>query len=103
MNHNRMTRRRFVVAVIALSGAAGSALAPGLFESSRAWAASYGQVDEGVRRAMVRVARLLYPHDALADDVYAGVLDQVLSDVAAGRDFARQLEEAHAALARREL
>jgi len=100
MNHNRMTRRRFVVSVIALSGAAGSAMAPGLFESSLAWAASPGRIDEDVRRAMVRMARLLYPHDALPDQVYADVLDQALSDVAAGPDFARQLEEANAALAK---
>jgi hypothetical protein len=99
MNHNRMTRRRFVVSVIALSGAAGSAMAPGLFESSLAWAASPGRIDEDVRRAMVRMARLLYPHDALPDQVYADVLDQALSDTAAGPAFAGQLEEAHAALA----
>ena len=101
MNQNRLTRRRFVVAVIALSGAAGAALEPRLFGLSRAWAESSGQVDEAVRFAMVRMARLLYPHDALSDEVYADLLDQALSDTATGAVFARQLEAVTAALAGR--
>jgi hypothetical protein len=98
MDHDRLTRRRFIVAAVALSGAAGIALKPGLFPISRAWAESPGQVGVDVRRAMVRMARLLYPHDALADEVYAGILDRALSDIAAGEGFARQLDEAAAAL-----
>jgi hypothetical protein len=101
MNQHRLTRRRFVVALIALSGAAGAVLEPRLLALSRAWAESPGQVDEALRLAMVRLARLLYPHDALSDEVYADVLDQALSDAAAGAVFARQLEEAAAALAER--
>jgi hypothetical protein len=101
MNQNHLTRRRFVVAVIALSGAAAAVLEPRLFALSRAWAKSPGQVDETVSLAMVRMARLLYPHDALSDEVYADVLDQALSDTATRAVFARQLEEATAALAER--
>lgn len=99
MNQNPLPRRRFLVAVIALSAAAGSALQPGLFAVSRAWAGSPGRVDPAARRAMVRMARLLYPHDALADDVYAGVLDQALDDIATGGGFAGQLDAASTALA----
>jgi glycine/D-amino acid oxidase-like deaminating enzyme len=101
MSPSHLTRRRFVVAVIALSGAAGATLSPGLFSLSRAWARSPNRVDEAVRHAMVRMARLLFPHDALADDVYAEVLDRALSDVATGADFAADLEAAFAALADR--
>jgi len=101
MNENRLTRRRFLVAVIALSGAAGAALEPGLFQLGRAWAETPGQINDTVRFAMVRMARLLYPHDALADEVYADVLDQALTDTATGADFTGQLEEAAAALAER--
>lgn len=100
MDQNRMTRRRFLVAVIALSGAA-AALEPGLFSLSRAWAESPGKIDETVRTAMVRMARLLYPHDVLSDEVYANVLEQALSDTATSDLFARQLEEATATLAER--
>lgn len=98
MQKNPLTRRRFVISLIALSGAAGSAPQPGLFSLSRAWAESADQVDESILRAMVRMARLLYPHDALSDDVYSNVLDRALSDTAKGADFAGQLEAAAAAL-----
>lgn len=101
MNQNRLTRRRFVVAAIALSGAAGAAMNPGFLTVSRAWAESPNQVDGTVHSAMVRMARLLYPHEALSDEVYANVLDQALSDTASSAVFARQLEAAASALAAR--
>jgi hypothetical protein len=100
MDQNRLTRRRFVVAVIALSGAA-VALEPNLFSLSQAWAESPDPVDEVVRMTMVRMARLLYPHEKLSDEVYADVLDQALSDTATSALFARQLEEANTGLAER--
>jgi hypothetical protein len=98
MNHNQLARRRFVVAIMALSGAAGTALNPQLSLLSRAWAESPGQLDEGVLAAMVRMARLLYPHDALSDEIYAGILNRALSEVASGAAFAGQLNQAAAAL-----
>jgi len=99
MQQPSLTRRRFIVALAALCGAAGSALKPDLFSVSRAWAESAGPPDGALRETMVRMARLLYPHDALSDDVYAAVLDQALSDMASGEAFSRQLDEAAAALA----
>ena len=98
MNQHRLTRRRFVTAVIALCAGAGSSIESGLFSISRAWAGSGTAVDPAVRDAMVRMARLLYPHDALPDPVYAAVLDQALAEVAGGAAFASQLDEAAAAL-----
>jgi hypothetical protein len=98
MHPHGLTRRRFVAAVAALTAGTGYSLDPGLFFVSRAWAESGGEVDPAVRDAMVRMARLLYPHEALPDDVYAGVLEQALADVAAGAAFATQLDEAAAAL-----
>jgi hypothetical protein len=98
MDQNQLTRRRFIVAVIAFSGVAGSALRPGLFSVSRAWAESASLLDDAVRQAMVRMARLLFPHDALADETYAEVLDQALSDAATSTAFAEHLEAAAAAL-----
>jgi hypothetical protein len=100
MDQHQLTRRRFVVAVIALSGAA-VALEPSLFSLSRAWAESPDPIDEVVRMAMVRMARLLYPHEELSDEVYADVLDQALSNTATNAIFVRQLEETNAGLAER--
>ena len=98
MDQNRLTRRRFVVSIIALSGVAGSALRPDLFAVSKAWAESASPPDDAVSRAMVRMARLLFPHDALSDDVYAEVLDQALADTAGNSELAAHLDAAAAAL-----
>ncbi len=100
MEQNPLTRRRFVVYLAAFSGLAGTALQTDLFSTSRAWAESIGPVDEPIRQSMVRMARLLYPHDALTDEVYADVLDSALSGTAGGADLARQLEAAAGALDR---
>lgn len=100
MDQHQSTRRRFVVAMIALSAAAGSALRPGLFAVSRAWAQSAGTLDDSLRQAMVRMARLLFPHDVLPDETYADVLDQALSDTASSDAFAEHFEAAAAALDR---
>jgi hypothetical protein len=98
MDQHRLTRRRFVVSVIALSGAAGTALRPDLFPISRAWAESDSAPDDAVRRTMVRMARLLFPHNALADVIYAEVLDQALTDTAGSSEFAAHLDAAATAL-----
>jgi hypothetical protein len=100
MDQHQFTRRRFIVSVIALSGTAGAALRPDLFAVSRAWAESASPLDDSLRQAMLRMARLLFPHDALGDDVYAEILDRALSDVASGTEFAEQLEATADALAR---
>ena len=98
MNQNNLTRRRLVVAIAAFSGAAAIGLESQWPLVSRAWAESLAQPDAGVRAAMLRMARLLYPHDALPDAVYAGVLDRALSEVAAGAEFGKQLDQAADAL-----
>lgn len=98
MDRHRLTRRRFLVSVIALSGAVGTTLRPDIFRASRAWAESAAPLDPSLHAAMVRMARLLYPHDALPDDLYADILDQALSDVAGSDTFTAHLDAAVAAL-----
>jgi hypothetical protein len=98
MDRHSLTRRRFIVSVIALSATAGSTLRPDLVSASQVWAESTSPLDPSLPEAMVRMARLLFPHDALSDDVYAKVLDQALSDTAASKEFAAHLQAAAAAL-----
>jgi hypothetical protein len=98
MNDSNLTRRRMVGAIIAFSGAAAMGLDSRWSLASRAWAESTGQSGAGVTAAMLRMARLLYPHDALSDAVYSGVLDRSLSAVAAGTEFRNQLDQAATAL-----
>ena len=93
MDQDQLTRRRFVVSVIALSGAAGM---PGLFSVSRAWAESGG--DKSATPAMVEMARHLFPHDALSDNVYANVLDSALANAATSDAVAGALDAAATAL-----
>lgn len=98
MDRHPLSRRRFLVSMIALSGAIGTTMRPDLFSASRAWAESTAPLDPALHAAMIRMARLLYPHDALPDDLYADILDQALSDVASSDAFTAQLEAAVAAL-----
>lgn len=63
MTHDHPTRRSFLVSV---AGAAFLVAVPGCGLGTR--------LGERDRRGLLRMARLLYPHDALADEVYAEVL-----------------------------
>lgn len=74
MGINITTRRRFLAAASALAGT--TTLQPLI-----TWAQSGGRPGG----AMIRMARLLYPYDALADDVYAEVLGDALSTAAEER------------------
>ena len=93
-----LEKRRFLVACVALSGLAATPLGPAVFRASRAWAQAGGALDPAAREAMVRMARLLYPHDAVADQVYAEVLDQALASAASNPSLHDHLAQAHAAL-----
>ena len=78
MIYGDLSRRRFLVATIAYSGLISAGAGTALFRAGAAWAqsSSDGAAD------LVRLARLLYPHDGVADDVYTEVIDGVLSDSA---------------------
>jgi hypothetical protein len=78
------------------AGAAG----PSGLRLGRAWAQDGAQLDASTKDAMVRMARLLFPHNAIADDVYADVLDAALTSTAADASFEQTLRQAEAALDR---
>lgn len=89
-----LSRRRFVVAALTLAGAATTG-SYALLRGGRAWA-SAGDADS--HAALVRVARLLYPHASLDDATYAEVLDQAMAQVADDALFDTLLWEAERAL-----
>lgn len=89
MKTHAQERRRFLVAAVTLTGAA--VAAPALLLSSHAWAG-------GSRTALVSMVRLMYPHDAISDEVYAGVLDQAMGMVAKDQGFETLLAEASSEL-----
>jgi hypothetical protein len=98
MNNNQTTRRRFLVAAIAFSGAASGTFGPSMLRISSAWAESKGKPDDVTMRAMVRMARLLYPHDAMSDAIYGEILDNTLAATASDGSFAEALNAAEQAL-----
>lgn len=86
------------MASIALSGVASGTLGPSVLQLNRAWAQTGDDLDRETLDAMVRMARLLYPHDAISDDVYAEILDEALSATAADDSFGELLRTAEDAL-----
>lgn len=92
------SRRRFLVASIAFSGVASGTLGPSVLRLSKVWAQSDDELDRSTLDAMVRMARLIYPHDAISDEVYAEILDQALTATAADGSFAGMLRAAETAL-----
>ena len=94
MNKAETSRRRFLIAVIAYSGLISTGMGAALLRASTAWAVSAnGNADE-----LTRIARLLYPHDGIADAVYADVMDGILSDSAADASMMDTLNQAVTAL-----
>ena len=79
MSLESATRRRFLIAVIAASGAAASALNLTLIRDASAWAEAAAGTDPQSTDFLARLARLYYPHDYVADDVYRQTADSILS------------------------
>ncbi len=94
MNKGETSRRRFLVATIAYSGLISTGMGAALLRASTAWAQSAnGNADE-----LTRIARLLYPHDGIADAVYADVMDSILSASADDASMTDTLNQAVTAL-----
>jgi hypothetical protein len=98
MLDSETSRRKFLIGVIAFTGLAGCAQGPSAGRLSNAFAQPSDQLDQSARDATVRMARLLYPHDAVSDDVYAEVLDQVLTSVANDDAFTEAINAAEETL-----
>jgi hypothetical protein len=94
-----LDRRRFLVAAITLAGAGSSAFGPAVLRVGKAWAQG-AELGASTKETMVRMARLLFPHNAIGDDVYADVLDRALASTAADASFAETLRQAEIALDR---
>jgi len=92
-----LDRRRFLVAAITLAVAGSGAFGPACLRVGRAWAQG-AELDASTKETMVRMARLLFPHNAIRDDVYADVLDQALASATADASLAETLRQAEVAL-----
>jgi len=80
MKNSKMTRRSFLLLA---AGAAVVTVFPGCTRKIG--------LSEEERRVLLRVARLLYPHDTLSDDVYKKVLGPLREKAIANSTFAADL------------
>ncbi len=94
MNQGETSRRRFLIAAIAYSGLISTGMGAALLRTSSAWAQS-ADANAG---ELARMARLLFPHDGIADAVYAEVIDSILSDSANDASMMDMLNQAVTAL-----
>lgn len=98
MNDKITTRRRFLVAAMTLSACASGTFGPSILRVSSAWAESQDNLDQETMAAMVRMARILFPHNAMSDEFYGDLLNAVLSGTAGDQSFAAILNAAERAL-----
>ena len=101
MTNRETTRRRFLVAAITFSTVAIGTANSLWLKSAAAWAQSTDPDDEAndkTRHALTRMAQLLFPHDGLADDVYASVMSGVLAATANDPTMTEILHTAEASL-----
>jgi len=98
MPDRKSTRRRFIVATVAFSGLISTGIGAGILRTSSAWAQSSAAMDEDAAVALARMARLLYPHDDIADDVYAEIIDDILAAAASDSAMTETLSGAVTAL-----
>lgn len=103
MMRTGMNRRRFletsgqaaVGAMVVLSSGATMLVAP-----DGAWAISVETISGDEAKVLLRAIRVMYPHDALGDQYYAGVIEALDQDAKADAQVAALLKEGAAGLDR---
>ena len=98
MDDRNTTRRRFLVAAITYSGLISTGMGAAVLRASSAWAQSSAAMGEASAGTLAQMARLLYPHDGIADDVYAAIIDGILAAAADDPSMTDTLNEAMHAL-----
>lgn len=89
-----VSRRRFLLAAITCSGLVSTGIGSAILRAGSAWA----QSATGSAVELARMARLLFPNDGIADDVYAAVIDGILTDAANDASLQQMLDEVISAL-----
>jgi hypothetical protein len=97
MTGAQMTRRRFLVAALTFSTVAATTPTSLWFETSTAWAQSTDPTHE-LTDVLAHLARVLFPHDGLADETYANVIGGILTATAEDPAMTEVLRSAEVAL-----
>jgi len=88
----RWSRRQLLVASAVVAGVAGP------LGAARVWAQNRAGLDANAFRTLTAMARRLYPHDAIADAVYAEVLDDAIAATAGDPSLGSHFRDAERAL-----
>ena len=87
-----MNRRRFLqTSGLAAAGMAAIQTGAAFVDPSRAWAMTTAALDERQAKALLMMARHLFPHDELGDRYYAAAVEALNAQAAADPAFAEQL------------
>jgi len=90
MDDSRVTRRRFILAAV---------VAYSVIAEPRSWLpGNIAWADTSSDPALIRLARLLFPHAGLADDAYADVVQILFMSFASNPENAQLLDIAGSAL-----
>jgi len=91
-NKTGMNRRQFLhtggVAAVGVAAVASGAV---LTAPDGAWALQLKTLDEHTAKTLLGMARMIYPHDTLADMYYAGVVENLDGAAAGDKDLAKLL------------
>jgi len=97
MGSNELSRRDFLrtTGAVATTVAAGSTI---IFGPDGAWAMTLATLDEPAAATLMRLARDLYPHDAIDDGPYARVVEKLDQEAAKDAKSAQTLSDGIKAL-----
>jgi hypothetical protein len=97
MSKTRINRRQFLeTGSETVAGGVTASLVATLPNS--AWAASLAAIDQPTADVLLRVCRVLYPHDDLSDDYYAVCVEGLDAKAAKDSELAKQLKSGVAGL-----
>ncbi len=97
MEKNGVNRREFLqTGRAAVAGGVAATLVAGLSNST--WAKALGAIGDADAAVLLRMCRVLYPHDALSDDYYAACVESLDAKAHADAALATSLREGVAAL-----
>ena len=99
MSGKGMNRRQFLQSS-GMAAAGGAAVASGavLMAPDGAWALQLTALDEHSAKTLLKMSRQLYPHDALGDIYYAGVVEALDAEAKGSADTGKLLKDGVAEL-----
>lgn len=99
MSKTTINRRQFLqTSTRGVAGGVAATVMPSLLLNVDAWAAELGTLNKGSAEVLLRLCRLLYPHDKLHDGYYATCVEGLDTKAANDSALAEQLNAGVAAL-----